>query len=179
MCYSRPQQHVFVIFQFHPFTFSCDSHLMVLKQNKFIPQDSCFQGTTKVRIGRNDWWCSGVCYSYAIFSDTIGPDRELNFDKFLCSKCCKSLSFNLVQRTRRTLHLLVSFNDLGAKLFWDIPSIPPIKRFCLSISSWGGVIRNWSSRIYIYWGNSLRSIPSSILGWQFLIFIFCCCFLQI
>ena len=29
------------------------------------------------------------------------------------------------------------------------------------------------------WGNSLRSIPSSILGWQFLIFIFCCCFFQI
>ena len=54
MYYNKPQQNVFVIFHFHPFTFSCDIHLMVLKQNKFIPQDSCFQGTTKVRIGRND-----------------------------------------------------------------------------------------------------------------------------
>ena len=42
------------------------------------------------------------------------PDRDLNFDKFVCTKCCKSKSFNLVQRTRRTLHLLVSFNELGA-----------------------------------------------------------------
>ena len=28
-------------------------------------------------------------------------------------------------------------------------------------------------------GHGLRSIRSSILGWQFSIFIFCCCFLQI